>query len=148
MPSVEGDDHGNSASACTVILVAGKVRPVPTVAVQFRDSRLPAGMLRLVEVEIPVVPKPAQVSIKRFVQERTEELVARLRLEAPGFANAPAHKLRKVLGSLLVATVREEEDVRAPEGNSGDVCPNRHSFIFHSRLLIFGMFQPDFALYN
>lgn len=112
---------------CTVILVAGKVRPVPTVAVQFRDSRLPAGMLRLVEVELPVVPKPVHVSIKRFVQERTEELVARLRLEAPGFANAPAHKLRKVLGSLLVATVTEEEVGGGREGKHAetDESPKR-----------------------
>ena len=117
---------GGNGPTCTVILIAGKVRPVPTVAVQFRDSRLPAGMLRLVEVEIPVVPKPGRISIKRFVQARTEELVARLRLEAPGFANAPAHKLRKVLGSLLVATVREEREegvaarVEGKDGEAGE----------------------------
>ena len=109
-------DPINQGYTCEVILVAGKVKPVPTIAVQFRDSRLPAGMLRLVEVELPLVEKPATLSIKRFVQERTEELVARLRSDAPGFSSAPAHKLRKVLGSLLVATVREEGSDRNLQG--------------------------------
>jgi len=88
-----------------VILVAGKVRPVPTVAVQFRQRGLPSGMLRLVEVEIPIVMKPHDVSTKRFVQERTEIVMKRLTEEAPGFAAVAPYQLRKVLNQLLVASI-------------------------------------------
>jgi hypothetical protein len=88
-----------------VVLVAGKVRPVPTVAVQFRQRGLPKGMLRLVEVEIPVVHKPSQVSTKRFVQEQTEIVLGRLTREAPGFAAVAPYQLRKVLNQLLFASI-------------------------------------------
>jgi hypothetical protein len=88
-----------------VILVAGKVRPVPTVAVQFRQRGLPKGMLRLVEVEIPIVPKPYKKSTKRFVQERTEIVLSRLTNEAPGFSSVAPYQLRKILNQLLIASI-------------------------------------------
>ena len=88
-----------------VVLVAGKVHPVPTIAVQFRQRGLPKGMLRLVEVEIPIVPKPMDVSTKRFVQERTSIVLSRLTTEAPGFSNVAPYQLRKILNQLLIASI-------------------------------------------
>ena len=89
-----------------VVFVAGKVRPRPTVAVQFHQRGLPKGMLRLVEVEIPIISKPVNVSTKRFVQERTEILVRRLSDEAPGFSSIAPYQLRKVLQKLLIASIQ------------------------------------------
>lgn len=88
------------------MLVAGRMKPNPSVAVQFRDPQLPAGLLRCLDVGLPLSAKDPKVPTSRFVKSEVESLIALLHREAPIFRCVAPHQLRRVLTCIAVEFVK------------------------------------------
>lgn len=93
----EGNDNPDKIEA---VLVAGKMKPNPCIALHYRDKHLPAGQLRCLEVQLPKIPKPEDLPFKMYIQEYCEYVCHRLCKEAKAFKFIQRNQLRRVVTCL------------------------------------------------
>ena len=93
-------DNSNNPDEIEAVLVAGKMKPNPCIALHYRDKHLPAGQLRCLEVQLPKIPKPENLPLKMYIQEYCEYVCHRLCKEAKAFAFIQRNQLRRVVTCL------------------------------------------------
>ena len=98
--SHDDDDNNNNPDQIEAVLVAGKIKPVPCIALQYRDKHLPPGQLRCLEVQLPIIPKPDDLPMKMYIQEYCEYVCHRLCKEAKPFQYIELNQLRRVVTCL------------------------------------------------
>eukprot|EP00943_MAST-04B_sp_MAST-4B-sp1_P003035 g3035.t1 len=91
------EDDLDNPDQIEVKLVAGKIKPVPCIALQYRDKYLPQGQLRCLEVQLPIIPKPDDLPLKMYIQEYCEYVCHRLCKEAKPFQYIELNQLRRVV---------------------------------------------------
>eukprot|EP00944_MAST-04C_sp_MAST-4C-sp1_P015266 g15266.t1 len=93
-------DNSDNPDEIEAVLVAGKMKPNPCIALHYRDKHLPAGQLRCLEVQLPKIPKPENLPLKMYIQEYCEYVCHRLCKEAKAFAFIQRNQLRRVVTCL------------------------------------------------
>eukprot|EP00949_MAST-11_sp_MAST-11-sp1_P002815 g2815.t1 len=98
--AMERSSAGSKGVGIEVVLVAGKLKPIPTVAMQYRDPELEKGKLRCLEVALPLAAKPAGVALKRFVQAHSQAVYDMLIGQCAEFGACNKDQLMRILRSL------------------------------------------------
>ena len=100
------DADGSEGLKFEAVLVAGKSTPHPSVAVHYRDAALPSGQLRCLEVQLPIIEKPPEMTLKLFVEEYCEYMCHRLCVEAKPFRAVAVGQLRRIVTCLALKQFR------------------------------------------